>query len=150
MIYQDRPKVFAPKFKVVSCFVEYNGQILLLHRQDHKPQGNTWGVPAGKVDDGETIGQTMVREIQEETGFELPPAQLSYFGRVYVKYPDYDFIYHMFHAKLDHGQKVAINHQEHKAFKWITPVDALNMRLIQDLDACIKLFYFKNQKNCSP
>ncbi len=141
MIYKERPQNFNPKFEVVSCFVEYNGEILLLYRQDHKPEGNTWGVPAGKVDSGEHILETMVRETQEETGFILPPRQLSYFGKIYVKYPDYDFIYHIYQTKLDQRQKVAINHKEHKDFKWISPENALNMPLIQDLDACIKLFY---------
>ena len=84
MIYKERPQNFNPKFEVVSCFVEYNGEILLLHRQDHKPEGNTWGVPAGKVDDGENLLESMVREIKEETGFLLPSSQLSYFEKVFV------------------------------------------------------------------
>lgn len=141
MIYKERPPNFDSKFEVVSCFVEYNGEILLLHRQDHKPEGNTWSVPAGKVDAGEEILKTMVREIQEETGFLLPSSQLSYFGKVFVKYPDYDFVYHIYHIKLDQRQKVAINHKEHKDLRWISPENALNMPLIQDLDVCIKLFY---------
>jgi len=141
MIYKERPQNFNPKFDVVSCFVEYNGETLLLHRQDHKPEGNTWGVPAGKVDTGESLLEAMTREIQEETGFVLPSSQLSYFGKVFVQYPDYGFIYHIYHTKLDQRQKVAINHKEHKNFKWISPENALNMPLIQDLDACIKLFY---------
>ena len=141
MIYKKRPQNFNPKFDVVSCFVEYNGEILLLHRQDHKPEGNTWGVPAGKVDAGESLLEAMTREIQEETGLVLPSSQLSYFGKVFVKYPDYDFVYHICHTKLDQIQKVAINHTEHKDFRWISPENALNMPLIQDLDACIKLFY---------
>ena len=66
MIYKERPKNFNPKFDVISCFVEYDGEILLLHRQDHKPEGNTWGVPAGKVDKGESLLEAMTREIQEE------------------------------------------------------------------------------------
>jgi ADP-ribose pyrophosphatase YjhB (NUDIX family) len=67
MLYTNKPEVFDPKFDVVSCFVEYKGKILLLHRQDHKPQGNTYGVPAGKVDAGEDIWTTVRREIEEET-----------------------------------------------------------------------------------
>ncbi len=141
MIYKKKPQNFNSKFDVVSCFVQYNGEILLLHRQDYKPEGNTWGVPAGKVDDGETISEAMIREIQEEIGFVLSSSQLSYFEKVYVRYPDYDFIYHIFNTELDQRQKVTINRTEHKDFKWILPKDALKMPLIQDLDACIKLFY---------
>ena len=141
MIYKERPQNFDSKFDVISCFVEYNGEILLLHRQDYKPEGNTWGVPAGKVDAGEPLLEAMMREIQEETGFVLPSSQLSYFGKVFVKYPKYDFVYHIYHIKLDQRQKVSINHKEHKDFRWISPENALNIPLIQDLDACIKLFY---------
>ena len=141
MIYPEKPQNFNSAFDVVSCFVEYNGEILLLRRQDHKPEGNTWGVPAGTVDEGEKRLGAIVRVIQEETGFQLPPSQLSYFGKTYVKYPEYDFVYHIFHTQLDQMQEVAINHKEHKESRWVSPENALNMELIQDLDACIKLFY---------
>jgi|SRR3989344_2099051 len=141
MIYVEKPQRFDSKFEVVGCFVEYNGEIILLHRQDHKPEGNTWGVPAGKVNEGEKILETAVREIQEETGFALSSNQLSYFGKVYVKYSNYDFVYHIYHTKLNQRNKVTINYKEHKNFKWISPENALNMLLIQDLDECIKLFY---------
>ncbi len=141
MIYKERPQNFNPEFDVVSCFVEHDGEILLLHRQDHKPEGDTWGVPAGKTNAGEKIIEAMIRELREETGLRLPSSRLSYFGKVFVKYPDYDFIYHIYHTKLNQRRKVAINHKEHKNFGWISPENALNKRLIQDLDACIKLFY---------
>ncbi|MFA7245326.1 MAG: NUDIX hydrolase [Candidatus Magasanikbacteria bacterium] len=141
MIYQEQPEDFNPKFEVVSCFVDYEGKILLLHRQDHKPEGNTWGVPAGKVDEGEKILDTIVREIREETGLEIPSSKISYFGKVYVKFPNYDFVYHMFDTKLTIKPQITINNTEHKDYKWISISEALEMPLIQDLDDCIKLFY---------
>ena len=141
MIYKEKPQNFNPKFDVISCFIESDGEILLLHRQDHKPEGNTWGLPAGKVDAGESFLEAMTREVKEETGFVLPSSLLSYFGKVFVKYPEYDFVYHTYHTKLNQRQKVDINNTEHKDFRWISPKNALDMPLIQDLDACIKLFY---------
>lgn len=141
MIYKEKPQNFNSKFNVVGCFMEYNGEILLLHRQDYKPQGNTWGIPSGKVDAGESLLEAMTREIQEETGFVLSSSQISYFEKVFVKYSDYDFVYHIYHTKLDQKHKVVINHNEDKDFRWISPEDALNMPLIQDLDACIELYY---------
>ncbi|MBU0661152.1 NUDIX hydrolase [Patescibacteria group bacterium] len=141
MIYIKKPENFNARFDVVSCFVEHDEEILLLHRQDHKPQGSTWGVPAGKVDDGEDIIQTMQREIQEETGYNLDGEHLFYFDKVYVSYPDYDFVYHIFHVKVADRSSVVINEGEHKDFKWVSPKKALQMDLIQDEDACIELFY---------
>lgn len=141
MIYQKKPGNFDPSFEVVSCFLECDGKILLLRRQDHRPEGDTWGVVAGKINDKEELREAIVRETKEESGLDLPYSRFSYFEKVYVKYSEYDFVYHIFHAKLDEMRDVVINSDEHKDFKWISPKGALDMSLIQDLDACIELFY---------
>ena len=141
MIYKNQPKNFNSKFDIVSCFVEYDWKILLLHRQDHKPEGNTWWVPAWKVDLWEGNLETVVREIQEETGIVLDSSELFYFEKLYIKFHDYDFIYYIYHTEIDRKQEIIINNQEHKDFVWITPKEALKMPLIQDEDECIKLFY---------
>ncbi len=44
----------------------------------------TWELPAGIIDPGETPAQTAVRELEEETGFVIKPAALTYLGRFYV------------------------------------------------------------------
>lgn len=139
MLYKEKPENFDPKFEVVSCFVEYKDEILLLLRQDHKPQPNTRWVPAGKVDIEETIRKTMRREGKEETTINLRWAK--YFDKLYVRYPEYDFIYHMFHKQFDAQPKVTINPNEHKEYIRKTPTEALKMNLIKDLDECIRLFY---------
>ncbi len=141
MIYIEEPPNFDAKFTVTSCFVECNGEILLLHRHDHKPEGNTWGVPAGKVDPGEDILEATMREVHEETGFRIYPSELSHHEKLFVRYPDYDFVYHIFHTELEKKKDVVISHTEHKDSKWTTPKNALSMPLIRDLDACIRLFY---------
>lgn len=141
MIYKARPREFNAKFEVVSCFVEYDGKILLLHRQDHKPQGNVWGVPAGKVDSGEKLDEALVREVKEETGLEFSLSDVVHFDSVFVTYPEYDFMYHIFHTKLSEKRNVLISEHEHKAFTWVTPDEALTFPLIKDEDLCIKLFY---------
>jgi 8-oxo-dGTP diphosphatase len=139
MIYEEEPENFEPVFEVVSCFVEVDGRILLLHRQDHKPQGGTWGCPAGKVDEGENIGEAIVREVMEETGLELPEA--NHFKKLFVRFPDYDFVYHIFHSPLEKELGVSIRKEEHKNFQWIAPSDALGLPLMLDEDLCIKLFF---------
>ena len=139
MLYEEKPDFFNPKFEVVSCFIEYNNKILLLLRQDHKNEPNTYGVPAGKVSLGEDKDDAMRREIFEETWLKLD--DLIYFQKVYVQYPTYEFIYHMYHKKLDYKPEITINPEEHKKYMWQHPQKALEQNLIQDLDACIKMFY---------
>lgn len=139
MLYKEKPENFNPKFEVVSCFVEYKDEILLLLRQDHKPEPNTYGVPAGKVDPGETIQEAMKREGWEETQIDLSDAK--YFDKRYVRYPDYDFIYHMYSKKFTEEPDVKINDKEHKDYIRKTPEEALEADLIRDLDECIRIFY---------
>ncbi|OGZ01438.1 MAG: hypothetical protein A2946_01035 [Candidatus Liptonbacteria bacterium RIFCSPLOWO2_01_FULL_53_13] len=146
MIYKNPPKKFSPRFEIVSCYVEHDGKILLLRRHGDKSEGNRWGVPAGKMDKGEDKLDAMIREIREETGQKISPSQLKYLTKVYVKYPEYHFVYHMFRTKLNERPQVEISAKEHKEYRWASPHDALKWNLVRELDRCIKMFYeSKNQ-----
>jgi 8-oxo-dGTP diphosphatase len=141
MIFLKKPENFNPAKENVGCFVEYDGEIILLHRQDFRPEGDTWGLPAGKIEKGEELSVSIAREIAEETGLKIPVEKIEYLNKVYVKYPDYDQIFHVFHTRLDNKESVTTNPDEHKDYKWISPQEALDLPLIRDLKAVIKLFY---------
>jgi len=46
------------------------GRILLAHRSNRVIEPHTWGTWGGKVDEGESPKQAVVREIEEETGYD--------------------------------------------------------------------------------
>ena len=141
MIYFEKPKKFNSIFEVVSCFFEKDGKILLLHRQDYKPQGNTWGVPAGKVEINEIPIDAITRELKEETDYKASTDAFKLTKIIYVKFPNYDFIYHIYYLPITKNCEIKIDPKAHKNFKWVTPKEALDMNLIQDLDSCIKIQY---------
>lgn len=141
MIYEVPPDGFQPKFEVVSCYVEHEGKLLLLHRCAHKIEGNTWGVPAGKVVIGEDISQAMLRELREETGIVASKVSMEHLIKVFVRYPTYDFTYHMFRLPVVDRPTIRLAPAEHQDYTWATPAHALSMNLIRDLDACIRMFY---------
>jgi 8-oxo-dGTP pyrophosphatase MutT (NUDIX family) len=141
MIYLEKPEKFNPKFEVASCFFEQGGKFLLLHRLDSKPQGDTWGVPAGKVEEGESSINAICREIIEETGYDHFDVLPELTHTIFVKYSDYDFIYYIYGLTIEKDYSVKIDPSAHKDFKWVNKEEALKMNLIQDLDACIKLYY---------
>jgi len=141
MISRDEIQNFNKKFDVVSVFMDHNGETLLLHRQDGKPQGNTWAMLAGKVDVGEDLLDALIREVYEEIGLKTNREDYEYFEKYYVRYPEYDYLYHVYHLAAKDRPNINLNLKEHKDIKWIKPKDALNLDLIQDEDVCIKWFY---------
>ena len=141
MLYLDEPFGFSSQAEIAGCFMEVDEKILLLLRQDHKSKGNTWGAPGGKIERGESPVAAAKREIWEETGIVVPLESLSYFKKTYVRYADVDFVYHIFHCHLLVHQSVHVNMDEHKAWKWVTPQEALVLDLMEDEDTCIKMFF---------
>ncbi len=141
MISNEVPEDFKKKFDVVSCFLEHQGKVLMLHRQDHKPQGNTWGMPAGKVHENESINEALSREIEEEIGLKISPENLQYSKKFYVKYPEYHYVYHVLVLKLEEIPELKLNLEENKEFQWIKPEEALKLNLIEDEDTVLKVCY---------
>lgn len=141
MISRTELERFNPKFEVVSVFIEHNGEILLLRRQDYKPQGNTWSMPAGKVNKGEDLLSALLREVEEEIGARTEGAAYRYFEAYQIRYPEYDYRYHVYHLPIDERLAVALNTEENKEYIWITPSEALKLELIPHEDDCIKWFY---------
>ena len=140
MLYTIAPDDFDNHSDIVACFVQCNDEFLLLHRLANKPQGNTWGLPAGKRDTNETAAQAMRRELQEETGIAILPEQLQFLGTLHVRYPETDFTYHTFKTRSAEKPRVTIIPREHQAYSWVTPRRSLQLPLIPDLDECIRIY----------
>jgi 8-oxo-dGTP pyrophosphatase MutT (NUDIX family) len=140
---KTKPENFNKKFDVVGAFIMHQGKFLILHRQDHKPQGNTWGVPAGKVhSQDKDFNHALSREIFEEVSIKIEPENLKPISSYYVQYPEYDFIYNTFQYNTgEKAPEVILSIEEHKDYKWVTPQEALRLDLIPDEDVCIKDFF---------
>ncbi|MGV8925877.1 MAG: pyrimidine (deoxy)nucleoside triphosphate diphosphatase [Ewingella sp.] len=53
---------------VVAAIIEQDGNILLARRDASGDQAGLWEFPGGKVEDGESQPQALIRELQEELG----------------------------------------------------------------------------------
>jgi mutator protein MutT len=142
-VYLEPTPQFKPCVEVATIYLEYDGQILLLHRQNNKSEGNKWGIPGGKVEKNETPLQAVVREIKEETGIDLSKHSIETLKPVYIEYNDKNhFVYHAFRTQFQGDPSaIKINFDEHKGFTWVTPADALKMDLLKDEDVCIEKDY---------
>lgn len=136
------PVHFNPKVVVVGIYLEYEGQFLLLQRQKGKSEGGKWGVPGGKVEEGETLLEAVIRETKEETDIEISEQAIHTLSTFYIEYDGTEhFVFHTFRAKINSQSGVKIRFSEHKDFTWVSPEDALKRDLLRGEDLCIKKDY---------
>ncbi|MBI3984976.1 MAG: NUDIX hydrolase [Candidatus Levybacteria bacterium] len=143
MLYEKRPSGFKPENIVSGCFVEFDGRLLLLKRWPDKRYGGKWGIPGGKSERGEAPRRTAIRETGEEAGIDVGKYGLRLARKTYVRFPDQDFVYNIFQARLTQIEPVTLSN-EHVDSVWATPLEALEMDLIMDLDACINMLYIQS------
>lgn len=88
---------------------------LYLVRNDPKHPG-TWGLPGGKIEDGETLMQAIERECQEEMG--SIPAYSRLVPLEKFTSADGGFVYHTFFCSVDSEFTPVLN-DEHLGWAWI-------------------------------
>jgi ADP-ribose pyrophosphatase YjhB (NUDIX family) len=62
--------------RVTGVVIEDDDRILVLNQDTDT--GRSWSLPGGKVEEGETIHDALVREMREETGLDVEPGRLLY------------------------------------------------------------------------
>jgi len=107
--------------RIVGCFLEYDGRLLVLHRPAHKSHGGTWGMPGGKIEPGETDTAAIIREIYEETGHTADAGELQLLGVFPCTPPSgatHDWVVYALHLVRPHD--ITLRDSEHDAFRWVT------------------------------
>lgn len=99
-----------------------DGQVLLCHRQPGRTYfPNVWDLPGGHVDTDETLGDALVRELDEELGIRIdppigPPWTTLRWGTIELN---------MFLVDRWEGEPHNLAPDEHDEIRWFAP-EALN------------------------
>lgn len=103
-------------------FQNEEGKILVLRRNPQDPEGNTWGLVGGKPDPGETSQEAAIREVKEEIGHEINPADLKFLKTYHWDRDDLDLTFDVFKLKIPKSE-VMINlaKNENTEHRWVLP-----------------------------
>jgi len=140
-VSDHKPIDFQSKMEASGCYLEVDDHILLIQQGTEKADAEQWGIPAGKLEPGETPEMTAQRELFEETGIQLCASRLIYLGTLYIRRPDLDYVYYLFKVHLDQKPTIRLS-SEHNNYQWVNDKDMQTLPLRPG--AAEALHYYKN------
>ena len=87
--------------EVLAALIWQGEKFMICQRPAHKARGLLWEFVGGKVEEGETMEQALVRECQEELAVTLDVGEV--FMEVTHSYPDLCVHLTLFHATIARG-----------------------------------------------
>lgn len=122
----------------VAVIVDNQQRVLVAQRPLHVPQGGLWEFPGGKLEQGESAEQALVREIKEEIGLDVQKCHLL--GEIEHEYPGKVVQLIVFHVSQFSGTASCLEGQ--LDLQWIHK-DHLNPADFPEANSAIfKLFSF--------
>ncbi len=95
---------------------------LLVVRRAHDPGRGRWSLPGGRVEHGETLEQTVHREVAEETGLAIDIVSLAGIREVLPREGANGHYVVLSYAALWRSGEVVLN-DEHDDSRWVAPDD---------------------------
>jgi 8-oxo-dGTP diphosphatase len=110
--------------KVRPSVVIIENDCVLLMRYRYG-QTDVYNLPGGNVDKGETLAQTVVRELQEELGIGIAVEKMILTGEVLMPEPKKDVLHCVFLGKITKGKPI-LNPMETSALEVVwKPINTL-------------------------
>lgn len=110
---------------VAAALLVRNGKLFIAKRPEGKTLAHHWEFPGGKQEEGETLPQTLRRELREELNIETEVGDF-FMRSVY----DYDFgqiEINCFWARLC-DENCDVQSNEHEDIAWVMPDELKNYR----------------------
>ena len=100
--------------RVVAAIIVHENQVFATQRGYGNFKGG-WEFPGGKIEQGETSQEALIREIKEELDTEIEGGQLL--ETVEYDYPEFHLSMDCFFCSIKSGELVL---KEHEAARWLT------------------------------
>jgi len=103
---------------VAAALVDVDGRVLIAKRPHGKPMEGLWEFPGGKVDEGETPEESLIRELEEELNIKVTKACLAPFVFTSHSYDSFHLLMPLYLCRRWEGFVTA---REHEAIAWVRP-----------------------------
>lgn len=113
-----------------------NGRLLVVRRDISNSFGGHYELPGGKVDQGETIEQSAIRELYEETGLRVAKVLRVFSGMDYTTQTKPKVRQINFLAEAE-AANVTLSH-EHDHYRWITQDDIAGLVTTDEVKSCLR------------
>jgi len=116
-----------PRLRVVAAAIfDVAGRVLIAQRPEGKHMAGWWEFPGGKVANGESDGDALVRELREELGVETQPGE--HLMTLEHQYPDRHVELALWRATITRGEPRGLDGQR---IKWIECRELGNEKLLE-------------------
>ena len=104
------------QIEVVAAIIIYNEQILCMQRDKAKYDyiSYKFEFPGGKIEDGETKTEALMRELREEMNMCVKVSDEDLFLTVHHTYPDFKITMHSYICHIESQEFIRKEHIEHK------------------------------------
>ncbi len=120
-----------PSKRVVTIFLAKGDKILVLQRARKDAQHKLWGIPGGKLDQGEHPITGLLRELHEETKIQINPGSIELLDTAMSETPcDGQYGLYLYYAKITSDTPVFINYEEHCGYRWVSMEEFESMDLL--------------------
>ncbi len=129
LLDRRRSSIARPIATVGALIHDGNGHVLMV--RTHK-WGNRWGIPGGKIEQGESSTAALRREILEETGLELRDIKFALVQDC-IHSPEFQRPEHFLLLNyVGRATTTAVTlNDEAEEFRWLVPAEALALNLNQ-------------------
>ncbi len=115
--------------------------LIIKRNQDEIAFPGKWSFPGGKLEKGQTILETLKREVLEETGLEIEDYKEYLKDYTFIRPDEHSVVGICFIVKAK-SEKVSIS-KDFEDFKWITPEELNNFDYISGMEEEVNLAFKK-------